>query len=138
MLKKYKIADIRKALDFIEQTNPERNTLNFPELEKITSQIRIPLIYNIDELIQLMSDYIIVNCTEDIKLYRESEVCCILKVKKLALHQWRKKGYIKYYKIDNKAIRYDLEILLDDLKTVRDKKPTNISFDSQWLQMTDQ
>jgi hypothetical protein len=125
MNQNYKISDIQKALEVFEQNYPEKSTLSFAELEKITKKFRKPLIYSIEELIRLLSDYIADNDIQELQFHRESKVCNILKVKKLAMHQWRIKGYIKYFQGETRAIRYDLNTLLEDLKNIHDK---NISF----------
>jgi hypothetical protein len=128
MKQNFKLSDIRKALDAFEQNYPERKTVNFTELEKITKKLSKPLIYNINELTRLLSDYIADNQIQSVQLHKESDVCKILKVKKLAMHHWRIKGYISFVQYNSRTIRYDLNVLLEDLKSVQVK---NISLDLQ-------
>lgn len=116
----YKVMDIKKVLDVWEKNYPDRKTISFSELENLTIRLRKPLIYNIEEIISLLLVYITNNHTETIHLCKESDVCKILKVKKLAMHQWRTKSYIRYIQIA-KTIRYDLTALLEDLNKIRDK-----------------
>jgi hypothetical protein len=118
MVNKYKILHIRKALDAFEQNSPERQTISLVELEILTKKFRTPLIYNIDELIRLLTKHIEENRLLPIDFYCESEVCKILNIKKLAMHHWRKKGYITCIKVNNRTIRYNLNILLADLKKI--------------------
>lgn len=128
MKQNYKLSDIRKALDVFEQNYPGREALDFTELEKITKKFRKPLIYNINELTMLLSNYIADNQIQSVQLHKESDVCKILKVKKLAMHHWRIKGYIRFIQYNSRTIRYDLNVLLEDLKNVQAK---NISLDLQ-------
>jgi len=121
MNRNYKISNIQKALNAFVQTYPEKPAISFAELEEITNQFNKPLIYNIEELISLLSDYIADNEIQAFQLYRESEVCDILKVQKLAMHQWRAKGYITFFHYNIRSIHYNLNTLLEDLKNVRDK-----------------
>jgi hypothetical protein len=119
----FKISIIRKALDSIEKSNPEKQSLSFSELEQITKKLSGPLIYHIEDMIKLLSDYIDDNDNIAICLHSETEICDIIKVRKLAMHEWRKKGYIQYTMFDgnNRTIRYKPHTLLEDLKNVRDK-----------------
>lgn len=131
MKQTYKISTIRKALDCIEKSNPEKQFLSFSELEQITKKLSSPLIYNIEDMIKLLSDYIDDNDDIIDLPHSESEICKIIKVKKLAMHHWRRKGYIRYTMSDgNNRIRYKPVTLLEDLKNVQDK---NISIDSLYL-----
>jgi hypothetical protein len=122
----YKISDIRKALDLLEQNHPERITISLSELERITQKLSKPFIYSIDEIIRLLLEYKTNNHIVSNQLFKEGDVCKIIKVKKLALHHWRAKGYIRFIQYNTKSIRYDLIALLEDLQNIRDK---NISFD---------
>jgi hypothetical protein len=128
----YNISTIRKALDSIEKSNPEKQSLSFFELEQITKKLSNPLIYNIEDIIKLLSDYIEDNDDEAIFLHSETEICGIIKVKKLAMHHWRRKGYIQYtmFNGNNRTIRYKPITLLEDLRNVRDK---NISIDTLYI-----
>jgi hypothetical protein len=120
MNRNYKVSHIRKALDAFEQKFPERQTIGFAELELITKKLQIPAIYNLEVLIRLLTDYINENRLRP-QLYRESEVCKILNVRKLTMHQWRKNSNITYLQGDTRTIRYNLETLLADLKKNRHK-----------------
>jgi hypothetical protein len=126
MKNEYKISDIKKVLEIWGQNHPDRKTISFYELEKITKKIRKPLIYSIEEIIGLLSKYITDNQILTAHICKESDVCKILKVKKLALHQWRTKGYIRFIQYNTRAIHYDLKTLLENLQNIRDK---NISID---------
>ena len=118
MLNKYKVSHIRKALDAFEQNFPERQTISLVELEILTKKFRKPSIYNIEELIRLLTKHIEESQILPVDFYCESEVCKILNVKKLAMHHWRKKGYITCIKINNRTIQYNLITLLADLKKI--------------------
>ncbi len=118
MVHKYKVSHIRKALDAFEQNSPEMQTISLVELEIITKKFRTPSIYNIEELIMLLTKHIEVSRLLPVDFYSESEVCKILNVKKLTLHHWRKKNYITYIKVNTRTIRYDLYTLLADLKKI--------------------
>ena len=116
MKKYYKISHIRKALDAFEKEFPERKSISLDELEKISKNVRTPEIYNIEELIKLLTTYIAENRHLPNLLRRESEVCNILKTQKLTMHHWRKNGNITYIQGDTRTVWYDLKVLLTDLK----------------------
>jgi hypothetical protein len=118
MNRKYRVSHIRKALDAFEQKHPERQTIGIAELESIIEKIQTPAIYNLEVLIRLLSEYLDENHQQQ-DLYRESEVCKILNVRKLTMHQWRKNHNISYLKGKTRTIRYDLETLLADLERNR-------------------
>jgi hypothetical protein len=118
MIRKYKVSHIRKALDAFEQKHPEKRIISFAELELIIEKIKTPAIYNLEVLIRLLSDYL-ENNHQHQDLYRESEVCKILHVRKLTMHQWRKNHNITYFKSKTRSIRYSLETLLSDLERNR-------------------
>jgi hypothetical protein len=118
MNRKYRVSQIRKALDAFEQKHPERQTIGFAELESIIEKLQTPAIYNLEVLIRLLNEYLDENQQQQ-DLYRESEVCKILNVRKLTLHQWRKNHNITYFKSKTRSIRYNLETLLSDLERNR-------------------
>jgi hypothetical protein len=120
MHREYKVADIRQALDAFEKSFPGK-PLALSELEKIIKKFKIPIIYSIEDLIRLLSSYITENRIQTTQLYKESEVCRILKVRKLAMHEWRAKKYITCIQLERRTIRYDLNDLLKELKEIRDK-----------------
>jgi hypothetical protein len=116
MNKYYKVSQIREALDYYEKSTHTGEWMSLPQLEQIIKKLKSPEIYNIEELIRLLSTYINENQQLLIQLYKESEVCKILKVQKLTMHQWRKNGNITYLQVDTRSIRYNLQKLLEDLK----------------------
>lgn len=118
MASTHKVSHIRKALDAFETNFPERQSINLIELEELIKKVRIPPIYNIEELIRLLTKHIDENHFLPVDFYNEGEVCKILNVKKLTLHQWRKKNYITCIKGNTRTIRYDLNTLLADLKKI--------------------
>lgn len=117
----YKISDIKEVLEIWGQNHPNSQTISFAELVKATKIYNKPLIYNVEDIIRLLSEYIANNYNQPSLGHSESEVCTILKVRKLSLHQWRAKGYIRYNQLATRTISYNLNFLLEDLKNVRDK-----------------
>jgi hypothetical protein len=118
MNRSYRLSQIRKALNAFEQKYPERKTIAFAELESIIKNIQTPAIYNLEVLIRLLTEYLDENQHQP-EFFRESEVCKILNVRKLTMHEWRKNHNITYIQGSTRTVRYDLEALLADLKKNR-------------------
>jgi len=132
MIKNYNLKDLDIALQCYQSANAGKETIEIKELTAIYTFVNKPIIYNIDIVIQLLSDYIDGPFLRSNVLYSESELCNIIKVKKLTLHECRDNGYISYTHISNsRTIRYDLIILLNDLKRIQSK---NISVFSKIYQ----
>jgi hypothetical protein len=124
MKTKYKISDIEKALGHLKKHDPQCERISMDDFEKLVKNYNQAWIYNIDEIIRLLEEFLDAPFNSfpvKIDCAREIEVCEILKVKKLTLHEWRKKNFIRNIKTHNRTIRYDLHDLLVDLKKVRDK-----------------
>ena len=124
MRKKYKISEIQKALDLIEVYDPKRESISMNELEKLIIDYNKPWIYNIDEIIRLLEEFLnlpVLPFPIILDSATESDVCKILKVKKLTMHEWRKKKFVENINSKNRTVKYDLDKLLRDLKNVHDK-----------------
>lgn len=105
-------------MDAFERKHPERQTIGFEELESIIEKIQTPAIYNLEVLIRLLTKYLDENQHQP-EFFRESEVCKILNIRKLTMHKWRKNHNITYIQGNTRTVRYDLEMLLADLKRNR-------------------
>lgn len=115
MKKEYRLSEITEALQLYQHQFPSKKTISIKELEKLTRKVRVPFMYNLEELIRLLTEYIAEHMDHGKVLHTEAAVCDILKVKKLTMHQWRKNKNISFLSWNNRSIRYDLNTLLDEL-----------------------
>ena len=117
----YAIPDIRKALENIEFSNPDIKRISMEQLEQAIRLTRTPAIYNIDNIIEKLRSYITKHAKHPEHLFvREKELCTIIGVNKLALHQWRKRGLIEFSRTGPRSILYSLRDLLGDFKNIRE------------------
>jgi len=122
MKEKYVISELRKALDVFKKSNPQTHMISIQEIDKVIRKLRTPVIYNIDELIKLLNEFIDYYHPDGSMIYQgESSICDILKVKKLTMHLWRKKKLIRYDVTNGRTIIYNIFFLLEDLKNIRGK-----------------
>jgi len=117
----YKIEDIYKTLENIEYSNPKLKRISMDQLEKAIKITRTPVIYNVEDIIERLQDYIHKHEKHHEHLFcREKELCKIIGVKKLALHQWRKRGLIEYEVLGTRMINYKLRTILHDFESIKD------------------
>jgi hypothetical protein len=109
--------DIYNALKTHKKENPQRKSITILELIQQIKHKHKPRIYNLNEIIRLLSEHI--DKHQDEPPCPESEVCKIIKVKKLAMHNWRKHKFITHIPSDNRNIFYNLPILLAELKKIQ-------------------
>ncbi|NCC71389.1 hypothetical protein EOM09_07460 [bacterium] len=118
----YRLDDIEKALENIRCSNQGLERITMKQLEKAIKITRTPAVYNIDEIIRCLDDYIKkYEKFHDFMFCSEKELCKIIGVKKLALNQRRKRDLISYTIIGTRTIEYDIRTLLDDFKNVKNK-----------------
>ncbi len=117
----YTLTDIRKALENIEFSNPGIKRLSIEQLEYAIRLTRTPAIYNIDSIIEKLRAYNAKHARHPEHLHvREKELCIIIGVNKLALHQWRRRGLIEFSRTGPRCILYSLRDLLGDFENIRE------------------
>lgn len=118
----YRLDDIEKALENIRCSNQGLERITMKQLEKAIKITRTPAVYNIDEIIRCLDDYIKkYEKFHDFMFCSEKELCKIIGVNKLALHKWRKRELIRYSIIGKRTIEYNIRILLEDFNEIKNK-----------------
>ncbi|MEI6764634.1 MAG: hypothetical protein WCM76_03270 [Bacteroidota bacterium] len=116
----YTFDDLHKALENLEYSNPHLKRITFAQLEMAVKKTRTRVIYNIDEIIERLKAYIKRHEKNEESMHcREKELCEIIGVRKLALHQWRKRGLIDYHKSGTRIIFYSLREILGDFRDIK-------------------
>lgn len=118
----YTFEDLHKALENIEVSNPGVERITVEQLEKAVRITRTPAIYNVEEIVAKLKEYVKKHEKHHNLLFcTETELCIIIGVKKLALHQWRKRGLIEYKVYGTRTIEYSLKELLMDFEDIKNK-----------------
>jgi len=82
-------------------------------------------VYNINAIIRSLEVYLSTHKVYTISEYKETEICEIIGVRKLTMHNLRKKGLIRCFKYDTRTILYHMYDLLEDFQTIRDQNSSD-------------